>query len=569
MTAKRFAYVFSWLLALALLAAPSAQAKYTVSVGSGGEFADLAAALDKVCKDTNYHADQTDFEIEFRANTGNTTTTYEFTGLNDYTFARSLKLTLLKPAFPVVIQVNQGTPYGFLRIGNTSMLPGGLFAADGITFRSNNAFVLLETSGQVKLTNCRFDCLQPLAVNTQVQISYGLNAEVTGCTFSGFRPSNARCLQLFAGNGSISGCTFTDSYCGIFGPAPWATPAVLPGINTSGHWTVTNCTFRDASTAATNARAFEYFGGNLTVSDCLLENIQEGLTYSNSYGHLKGTFVANNCTFRSAGGRAIVGAYPQGTDASVTGIAWDSDATITLTNCLLEATKTHNNGGVHVTSAATDASPDTRVTLKACKVINKNYSTETNTAGARVLNMGQLRLENTLIKDFYRGFYLSGTTVKPLKFEAYHCVIDRSGLAPLPAAGAMAGEVANNANISLTLKNSVVTAGLPKAITLTGDGTNLALLAVERNLMNPASGYVGNNAVTGDPGFINPGGDDYHIAATSAGRNRGEAVASTGVAVDVDGDARPLPASALPDLGLDEVDESVLPPSAVQHWMLY
>lgn len=65
----------------------------------------------------------------------------------------------------------------------------------------------------------------------------------------------------------------------------------------------------------------------------------------------------------------------------------------------------------------------------------------------------------------------------------------------------------------------------------------------------PVSGTVdgGDHTVTGPPAFVDPGADEYHLAAGSAAIDAG---ADLGVTTDIDGDVRPQ--GRAPDVGFDE-----------------
>jgi len=64
---------------------------------------------------------------------------------------------------------------------------------------------------------------------------------------------------------------------------------------------------------------------------------------------------------------------------------------------------------------------------------------------------------------------------------------------------------------------------------------------------NTYDGIRGAWPIDGDPAFVNPANDDYHIGLSSAAIDAG---VNVGVPVDIDGDARPY--HAFPDVGADE-----------------
>jgi len=54
------------------------------------------------------------------------------------------------------------------------------------------------------------------------------------------------------------------------------------------------------------------------------------------------------------------------------------------------------------------------------------------------------------------------------------------------------------------------------------------------------------------PGFVDPNGNNFHLAATSEAREKADPAFP--MTIDFDGDPRPLPAGQKPDCGADEVD---------------
>ncbi len=59
----------------------------------------------------------------------------------------------------------------------------------------------------------------------------------------------------------------------------------------------------------------------------------------------------------------------------------------------------------------------------------------------------------------------------------------------------------------------------------------------------------GGNSLTGNPAFVNPASDDYHLGTGSAAIDNG---VSVGITTDIDGDPRPLGGGF--DIGYDEVE---------------
>ena len=72
---------------------------------------------------------------------------------------------------------------------------------------------------------------------------------------------------------------------------------------------------------------------------------------------------------------------------------------------------------------------------------------------------------------------------------------------------------------------------------------------------------IGTVNIWGDPAFVDPANDDYHIGSGSAAINAG---IDAGVSTDIDGDPRPL--GSAPDLGVDEFKAKVYLPLMMKHW---
>ncbi len=109
--------------------------------------------------------------------------------------------------------------------------------------------------------------------------------------------------------------------------------------------------------------------------------------------------------------------------------------------------------------------------------------------------------------------------------------------------------------VSVTLTNTIVASQTVGVYAEGGDVSLTATLWGDGDWDNGADWGSGGNVVTGtrnywgDPAFVDPTGDDYHISAASPARDKG---VDAGVTDDVDGEVRPHPDTGVPDLGADE-----------------
>jgi len=99
-------------------------------------------------------------------------------------------------------------------------------------------------------------------------------------------------------------------------------------------------------------------------------------------------------------------------------------------------------------------------------------------------------------------------------------------------------------NTNATILNNII-AGHAVGINTVGSGS----VSVNRNLFwqNTDDGVRGNEPVDGDPLFVDPSNDDYHISKTSPARDN---ASSSSVTEDFESDGRPF--GAFPDIGADE-----------------
>jgi len=114
-------------------------------------------------------------------------------------------------------------------------------------------------------------------------------------------------------------------------------------------------------------------------------------------------------------------------------------------------------------------------------------------------------------------------------------------------------------NMTVTLTNNIVVSHSVGVTTTDSSATVLA----DHNLFwnNGDDGIRGTNPVDGDPRFVDPAGDDYHIAEGSAAIDAG---VDAGVTMDIDGDPRPIGAGY--DIGADEYLARIYLPLALKNY---
>ena len=112
-------------------------------------------------------------------------------------------------------------------------------------------------------------------------------------------------------------------------------------------------------------------------------------------------------------------------------------------------------------------------------------------------------------------------------------------------------------NMTVTMVNNILVSHTV-GITLAGSSGNVF---ADHSLFwaNDDDGTRGTNAVDGDPAFVDPASDDYHLGSGSAAIDAG---VDAGVASDIDGD--PRPAGTGYDIGADEFAVHVYLPLIVR-----
>lgn len=415
----------------------------------------------------------------------------------------------------------------------------GSFSARDIHFTNldaNSAYITLQANNQVKLTRCTISNKYQYGL----MLVAGQGHELTSCTITGCPWYG---LTLHDGAGTISNCQFTNNGCAILSRSPnWQDTA------SRGAWLVKDSEIRQPLASADEPRGISMGGNNLTLENVTIRDCPTAIRsmYYDYYNN--GTLRATNCRFECPSGASpdVAGLHIEARDGYHT--------TYTLRNCLL--TVVANQDAVRMVRND-DTQPVNKLGLEGCKILyqGSNPSTRSGLYGG---GMAQLAAVNTLIKGFGAGAKLEGlATSYPVQLGLNHCVIAGSTQSAL--------DVANAGNISLTVKNTIIHGDNAAGLVLAGDGAAITK-DVQNNIIRPAGGYRGSNDLSADPLFLDPANNDYHIANNSPAANRG--VASE-LLLDIDGQARPTPAGRAPDIGLDEVDETVAVPTAASYWTLY
>ena len=79
------------------------------------------------------------------------------------------------------------------------------------------------------------------------------------------------------------------------------------------------------------------------------------------------------------------------------------------------------------------------------------------------------------------------------------------------------------------------------------------MVTIEHNLINGSTQIYGDDAIIGDPSFVNPSGADFHLKEDSPAIDNGSAVDAPGN--DFDGNPRPQGVGY--DIGAFELMETV------------
>lgn len=116
----------------------------------------------------------------------------------------------------------------------------------------------------------------------------------------------------------------------------------------------------------------------------------------------------------------------------------------------------------------------------------------------------------------------------------------------LAGAGTGYGVHVGTAYVTLGLTNTIV-AGHALGITNSVPASSTVLADHTLFWNNGQDGIIGTNPIYGNPAFLDPGGDDYHVGIDSAAI---DAAVDVGEERDVDGDPRPI--GPAPDIGADE-----------------
>jgi hypothetical protein len=116
----------------------------------------------------------------------------------------------------------------------------------------------------------------------------------------------------------------------------------------------------------------------------------------------------------------------------------------------------------------------------------------------------------------------------------------------LAGSGTGYGVFVGSGYVTLTLTNTIVTSHT-WGITNTVPASSSVIADHTLFWANQSNGILGNNPVEGNPDFIDPNTENYHIGLHSAAIDAG---VEAGVNSDIDGDLRPH--GSAPDIGADE-----------------
>jgi hypothetical protein len=176
---------------------------------------------------------------------------------------------------------------------------------------------------------------------------------------------------------------------------------------------------------------------------------------------------------------------------------------------------------------------------------NKIVSNNTNVGIAMYLGIPPYpRFSNNFIAQSGTNGILTGATQQnPLFADMEHNTLVGGG-------GGAAVSIPANNYVTLTLTNNII-AGFP--IGLDNNSPSTSTINAHYTLFAPDVANHGNNvnfdqALTGDPAFMNPADNDYHIRLISAAKDAG----TSGIVAteDIDGDPRII--GSAPDIGADE-----------------
>lgn len=485
---------------------------------------------------------------------GATTASYTITikGAGDYYLSNKNNITMERTgAAPV--EVVRGDGVNLLGFGY-------FFTARGLHFKMatfNNISWLLQVYAGSQLTNCVFEggnntyCVVSDSTQNPAEANVFTNCVFRNHTMTG-GVEVANTLLLRSGHTRLVGCEFYNNYRSVC-------------IGHSENWGVAqvvfeNCKFRDTQKdGATLPYGVLMLEGYCELNNCEFLRVPLALhqDWADTAFTKRATLVANNCTLVG-----LDGVNPFATGAALSQIYSHADVTtsFTLKNCKLYQPQSSVDAMMFIMSKDTGAQSKSRLILDGCLV--KCTATANSTrGGVRINQGGNIELVNTVIKGFFNNVHFNATAGKTNSLSMLHCVMDKA------VTNAVFTNLSNS-QVKLTIKNSIFTSGNKAGITLNNGGTG-SELNISHNVFQGTSAVTGTSPFQRFPGFVDEAGDDYHLTMATQCANLG--ATDTGVAKDVDGQSRPLPAAAgrLPDIGIDEIDESPRELNAARHWSLY
>jgi hypothetical protein len=391
---------------------------------------------------------------------------------------------------------------------------GGTLTASNIHFYATGQWCIIHAYDGIFFTNCSFG---PSGDNGVI-IRGGVDNLFQDCTFDGITNG---AIRPTGGTSSANNCTWQNGrYC-----------VASEGTgNSTGLFTVNGGTATGNHTAgpAFILSAFFLRLNNVTTTgfgQVIQRDWEADL-------NIPAWAEANNCSFTGVYDRAIT-SY----------INNEKISSITCNHCTIEGRP--DAGADLVVIDGRGNNNGATITLNSCVL-----RTLSQTAGTAVNCWagGTINLNNTVIDGCTNTLLLtSQDSGYDVNLNVNHCVIVNNRGATL-ACGDYPNETFN-------LRNTIVDSSNAGDINLPEQVTRV----VQNNCIN-AGTYMGDNAVTGDPKFVNAAAGDYHIQAGSVCAGAG---VLTDLLVDVDGEVRPQGGTA-PDIGIDEIITTEVP-----NWELY
>lgn len=167
--------------------------------------------------------------------------------------------------------------------------------------------------------------------------------------------------------------------------------------------------------------------------------------------------------------------------------------------------------------------------------------------GLYISNQGQITLSNAIIAENSiglsgkgSGMYLVSSANLLHTTLAHNTGGDGSGLTVISSTVNLTNTILVSQTVGITSTTGII--HLDSTLWGSGDWANLTD-------MGGSGTFTHTHDWSGDPAFVDPTNNDYHILPSSAAIDRG---LPTSVDNDVDNQPRPNPSTSLPDLGADE-----------------